>query len=374
MPTALGASTLKIHSALFLILCAGVSVSSSTSLIGFTWSALTTESVCQGQRCDTAACPCGCECGTSADPGLCFVPKRTIKYNQTLTHTSGRANSSRSLITTPNVTKPNGIVSVDVATGKFHPLYILPSTEFVVESAYDAVAQVFWMLQGSTLYGWDQKDRTLLTAVQVDISQCDDGSICFNELRWDAKHRRIVAVGIGFGGPQIAIVAINVTSGAVAALSPPVSRNCALYLQCSTFDPTLQTYYAWLACGSTPTASFYAIDLTSGTNQTILKEWEAHSVLGPSNFVQNMGVVTVTPDNRIVQVNQDNTTTPITSTMGSLPSSNGMGTVVEGTHKMAYVSLVDYSQNKLASIDLLTGNTVLIDLPYLLESTHVLLP
>ena len=368
MVTAHGTCTLRIHSALFLILCAGVPVSTrSTSLIGFTWSAVkSTETVCQGHRCDTAACPCGCECGTAADPGLCFVPKRTIKYNQTMTNTSGRAISS------PGPAKPNGIVSVDVATGKFHPLYVLPSSEFVVESAYDAVAQVFWMLQGSTLYGWDQKDRTLLTAVQVDISQCDDGSICFNELRWDAKHRRIVAVGIGFGGPQIAVVAINVTSGAVAALSPPVSRNCALYLQCSTFDPLLQTYYAWLACGSTPTASLYAIDLSSGTNQTILKEWEAHSVLGPSNFVQTMGVVTVTPDNRIVQVNQDNTTTPISPTMGSLPSNNGMGTVVKGSNKMAYVSLVDYSQNKLASIDLLSGKTVLIDLPYILESTHVL--
>ena len=30
--------------------------------------------VCTGHRCDTAACPCGCECGTAADPGLCFVP------------------------------------------------------------------------------------------------------------------------------------------------------------------------------------------------------------------------------------------------------------------------------------------------------------
>ena len=85
-----------------------------------------------------------------------------------------------------------------------------------------------------------------------------------------------------------------------------------------------------------------------------------------------MGVVTVTPDNRIVQVNQDNTTTPISPTMGSLPSNNGMGTVVKGSNKMAYVSLVDYSQNKLASIDLLSGKTVLIDLPYNLESTHVL--
>jgi len=32
------------------------------------------EKVCLGKRCDTAACPCGCECGTDEDPGLCYVP------------------------------------------------------------------------------------------------------------------------------------------------------------------------------------------------------------------------------------------------------------------------------------------------------------
>jgi len=29
---------------------------------------------CSGHRCDTDACPCGCECGTDQDPGLCYVP------------------------------------------------------------------------------------------------------------------------------------------------------------------------------------------------------------------------------------------------------------------------------------------------------------
>lgn len=29
---------------------------------------------CKGHRCDTGACPCGCECGNDKDPGLCYVP------------------------------------------------------------------------------------------------------------------------------------------------------------------------------------------------------------------------------------------------------------------------------------------------------------
>jgi len=30
--------------------------------------------VCTGHRCDKAACPCGCECGTKEDPGICYTP------------------------------------------------------------------------------------------------------------------------------------------------------------------------------------------------------------------------------------------------------------------------------------------------------------
>jgi len=33
------------------------------------------DDACHGHRCDTSACPCGCECGTADDPGLCFVPE-----------------------------------------------------------------------------------------------------------------------------------------------------------------------------------------------------------------------------------------------------------------------------------------------------------
>lgn len=33
------------------------------------------ENPCLGHRCDTGACPCGCECGNDKDPGLCYVPE-----------------------------------------------------------------------------------------------------------------------------------------------------------------------------------------------------------------------------------------------------------------------------------------------------------
>ena len=39
--------------------------------------ALSAGDVCTGHRCDTGACPCGCECGNLTDPGLCYVPKES---------------------------------------------------------------------------------------------------------------------------------------------------------------------------------------------------------------------------------------------------------------------------------------------------------
>ena len=36
-------------------------------------------SVCDGHRCDTGACPCGCECGNATDPGVCYPPAAVAK-------------------------------------------------------------------------------------------------------------------------------------------------------------------------------------------------------------------------------------------------------------------------------------------------------
>ena len=43
-----------------------------TLLLSFAWAE--PASVCDNRRCDSGACPCGCECGTDADPGLCYAP------------------------------------------------------------------------------------------------------------------------------------------------------------------------------------------------------------------------------------------------------------------------------------------------------------
>ena len=46
--------------------------------------------VCTGHRCDSSACPCGCECGSPTDPGLCFVPKNNMLLLQSGSNTTER--------------------------------------------------------------------------------------------------------------------------------------------------------------------------------------------------------------------------------------------------------------------------------------------
>ena len=75
-----------------LLLCTGTALLAAASATD----------VCSGQRCDTAACPCGCECGTPTDPGLCFAPSTTtascekstkVKSTVLVTGATGRTGS-----------------------------------------------------------------------------------------------------------------------------------------------------------------------------------------------------------------------------------------------------------------------------------------
>ena len=43
--------------------------------VGSAFLVASSDDPCVGHRCDTDACPCGCECGNPTDPGLCYVPK-----------------------------------------------------------------------------------------------------------------------------------------------------------------------------------------------------------------------------------------------------------------------------------------------------------
>ena len=68
--------------------------------------------VCTGHRCDTAACPCGCECGTAADPGLCYVPTASAAAAAAATVASPLAAGATGLAV-------NGLSPRDMASSPF---------------------------------------------------------------------------------------------------------------------------------------------------------------------------------------------------------------------------------------------------------------
>tara|TARA_B100000795_G_scaffold65911_1_gene45000 strand:+ start:64 stop:1170 length:1107 start_codon:yes stop_codon:yes gene_type:complete len=357
---------LMVRLLFFTTLTIGFSHSDSVEIIGLSSSFLQkVTNPCFGHRCDTSACPCGCECGTASDSGLCYVPqKRTVSYNQTTTSTT----SNGILVATPK--PPNAIVSINTATTppNITILHSFPANFLSIETAYDPSKQIYWMLtnSGSSLLGYDVKQRRLTPEIDLDITNCTQGSGCFNELRYDTHNNRIVAVGMGFGGPQNAIVAINLdkSPGAVTQISPAISRDCALYLQCSSIDSQGQMFYPWFACDDSPTAALFAINMSSGTNTTLL-DVSFRDVLGPSVFVNGIGVVAVAPDNSLVSAIGNNKTKPISATLGSIPADNGL---VADQNGKTWVSLVDMSKSKLAQIDLTSGDIALSNLPYIINN------
>ena len=256
--------------------------------------------VCEGHRCDTGACPCGCECGSDKDPGLCYVPKglkRAVRWmNQSLdvsevastsSTASRRENGSQSVSGNSSVVStPNGVIAIDTSSGSAKVLHPLEPDVAIFYSALDPENDILYLWWGvmNQVLPFALRNSTMLKPVNVDISQCEGGSGCYNEIQWDARRGVLVAIAIGFKGPQNAVVSIDPRTGAVSQLSDFFSRECALYLQCSTYDSESSTFFAWLACSSTPTAQLYGISTARGGGNKTLLSVSFRDVIGPMVF------------------------------------------------------------------------------------------
>ncbi len=341
--------------------------------------------VCTGHRCDSGACPCGCECGDRDDPGLCYVPKasggpngrkRIARWENSTT--AGRAAAGTGLSSsaaaaatdTAATATPNGVVEIDADTGTVRVLHRLAADVAIFGSAYDpleGIIYLWWSVMGQIL-PFALGNETMLTPIDVDMSRCEGGTGCFNELQWDTQRQILVAVAIGFGGPQNAVVSIDPSTGAVAQLSPAFSRDCALYLQCSTYDSASSTFFAWLACSSTPTAQLFGISTLSGASNkgnTTLLSVSMRDVLGPMAFdpAQN-APVGVGPDGKLYLAQGNNATKLLSKlALGGIPADGGLVVVTRGVPRV-YASVVDLSKNKLARVDLSNDAVSTLQLPY----------
>ena len=337
---------------------------------------------CVGHRCDDGACPCGCECGDNSDPGLCYVPKDSsakppklsIRWNTTDEIKIARLSSpysDPSESANSRASQPNGIISIE-PNGKASVLKTLPQDVAIFDSAFDHASQTLymWWSVKAQILPYSLANNSLLQPVNVDLSKCEGGAICFNEIRWDSRHSKIVAVAMGFGGPQNAIVSIDPVTGQVQQISPSFSNDCALYLQCSAFDSISSTFFAWLSCDSTPTAQLYAISTGGGSGgsggNTTLLNVSFRSVLGPMVYDQERKApIGVGPDGKLYLCTANNSTELLSNqALGGIPADSGLVMAAGSSSHMAYASLVDLEKNKLAGVNLSGGGVSEKPLPY----------
>lgn len=135
-----------------------------------------------------------------------------------------------------------GIVSIDPKAGNITLLAPLGEEVFeITEATYDILTQTFFVLpRGNILRPFDVKKRQFGTDVKLDISGCDGGGGCFQELHfWNGA---IFGVGVGWNG-GVTPVRIDLATGAVAAAGPALPLDTAIVTDASALDASSGSLY-----------------------------------------------------------------------------------------------------------------------------------
>lgn len=78
----------------------------------------------------------------------------------------------------------------------------------------------------------------------MDTSQCEGGGGCLEELH--AWRGAIYAIGVGWEG-KVAVVRIDVKTGLVTRVGPPMPLDTAISLDASALDPVSGVLYVTVA-------------------------------------------------------------------------------------------------------------------------------
>ena len=130
---------------------------------------------------------------------------------------------------------PSGICKLDINTGNITLLEKFLDVVYVMETAYSPEDQIYYLLvNGFTLKRFYLTNNTFAKDdIIVDISDCDGGSSCFNEVHFDLKNKRLIATGVGYpNGLANSIVSIDIHTGKVKSLVE-FSVECGVYLEVS---------------------------------------------------------------------------------------------------------------------------------------------
>ena len=123
-----------------------------------------------------------------------------------------------------------------------------------METAYSPNTKTLYLLVNEfTLRSFHLTNNTFgKNDVTIDISGCDSGSGCFDELHYDAKNDRLIATGVGYpGGAANGIVGIDIRYwGGTWTIG--VFSQCGMYLESSTFYTDIKQQFSWLSCLDNP--------------------------------------------------------------------------------------------------------------------------
>ena len=250
---------------------------------------------------------------------------------------------------------PNSISKIDLKTGNVSVLAKFPDVVYVMETAYSPTTKTLYLLvNGNTLRSFHLTNNTFgKNDVTIDISGCDSGSGCFDELHYDAKHDRLIATGVGYpGGAANSIVSIDIHTGEVHGLLE-FSVNCGVYLESSAFYTDMQQQFSWLSCLDNPQQgnTLYLFDLLSGTNTTVIHT-DPHTLLSPlavSTTLQK--VLAVSNDNFLVTIGLNTSTVVSNTNLGGIPANDGLTLDdrkgVDGP--IVYTTVVNGMESKLAT-------------------------
>ena len=280
----------------------------------------------------------------------------------------GTATTTHEVIGITQVEGDNtSLVLVDLESGDSQ-VYGSPAfLSEVFETAFSAQDDALYLLHGgANLTKVFLKNKTC-QSVEVDSSQCDDGSPCFNELRYDessssssslvlsrSSPSRIIAIGVGYGKGKNSVVSINVETGKVQRLQS-FDIECAVYLESSALDSTGGIFYAWLGCGTQARAQLVAFFLKQ-SKMEVLVEVGFRDVASPCVVVPGFGWVGIGSNGTVVRI-KEGKLVAISAVVPGIPANNGMVSFFDSTGAPCVaVLLVNGEKGEVVTVNLVSGS------------------
>eukprot|EP00040_Diaphanoeca_grandis_P018889 m.99409 g.99409 ORF g.99409 m.99409 type:complete len:307 (+) comp27158_c0_seq1:238-1158(+) len=255
-----------------------------------------------------------------------------------------------------------GVVKIEPATGSITMLAALGTETFdITEATYDKQLSVFYLLpHGDTLRPFFVNNNTFGPDVMLDTSPCSGGDGCFQELH--AWHGAIYAIGLGWK-EKVAVVRIDVTTGGVTTVGPPMSIDTAIVTDASALDPTSGVLYATVVFpeqAKTGASTVIRYNVNQGVRlPDMLVEQERSPNAIHTLFCTPRGsLFAFDAGEHVVRVLPNQTSVLSKDNVKGIPATHGAA----ATNVEVWVSVINMAKRSLTRVDLTTGAVSEIEL------------